>query len=55
MGKETLKDKIKEWYWTQMRKLMNYTLKNHGCDFGKHYMEELLTMYMKHKDEIDRT
>jgi len=54
MDKETLKDKIISWYWTQMRKLMNYTLKNYGYDFGIYYMEELEKMYVAHKDEIKR-
>jgi len=52
--KETLKDKIILWYWNQMRKIMNYTLKYHGYDFGIYYMSELEKMYTKHKDEIKR-
>ena len=54
MGKQTLKDKIIEWYWTQMRKVMNYTLKKYGFDFGIYYMEEIYIMYEKHKNEINR-
>ncbi len=53
MGKETIKDKILSWYWTQMRKIMNYVLRNYGFDFGIYYMEELGKMYQKHKDEIN--
>jgi len=55
MGKETLKDKIISWYWHQMRKMrkmMNYTLKNHGYDSRIYYMEELEKMYTKHKDKL---
>ena len=54
MGKETLKDKIISWYWTQMRKMMNYTLKNYGYDFGIYYMDELEKMYVAHEDKIKR-
>ena len=54
MGKETLKDKIISWYWHQMSKIMNYTLKHHGYDFGIYYMSELDKIYSHHKDEIKR-
>ncbi len=54
MGKQTMKDRVIEWYWTILRKIMNYTLKQYGYDFGLYYMEELEKMYQKHKDEIER-
>ena len=47
MKKETLKDKIISWYWTLMRKAMNYTLKHYGYDFGVYYMEEIEKIYQE--------
>lgn len=54
MGKETMKDKIISWYWTQMRKIMNHTLKKYGYDFGIYYMEEIEKMYTANKHLINR-
>jgi len=45
---ETIKDKIEEWYWTQMRRIMNHTLRHYGYDFGTYYMDELQKMYTAH-------
>jgi len=54
MGKETLKEKIISWYWYLMRRIMNYTLKFYGYDFGIYYMEEIERMYVANKDSIKR-
>jgi len=54
MGEETIKDKIISWYWTQMRKIMNYTLRHYGYDFGLYYMEEIEKMYIANKHLIKR-
>jgi hypothetical protein len=54
MGKQTIKDKIISLYWLQMSKIMNYTLKHYGYDFGIYYMEELEKMYITNRHLIKR-
>ena len=52
MGKATLKDRILGWYWTQMRKIMNYTLKYYGYDFGEYFMEGIEEAYVAYKKPL---
>ncbi len=54
MKEETIIDKIIEWYWLQMSKIMNYTLKHFGYDFGTYYMDEIEKMYKKNKHKIKK-
>jgi len=55
MGKSTLLDEIKGIIWNEIEApIFMRVLKRHDLDFGDHWLDELIAMYKRHKDEISK-